>query len=94
MIYETFPDSNSNSKDESESEDTIDHFTECNGSGTVGALCQEFEDTGMIYEASNSKAKFEEADQTIRCPDCNRSGIVRDICDMCNSTYVNFLAGR
>ena len=69
MIYETLQNSNSDSKDKSESENPIDHYPECNGSGTVDVLCQECEDTGRVYEASttsnaNSKANSEEANQT------------------------------
>ena len=84
MIYKTFPDRNSDSKDESESEDPIGHCPECNGSGTVGVLYQDCEEIGMIYESSttsnaNSEAEFEAADQTGHCPDCNRSGTVGDV---------------
>ena len=110
MIYETPSTSRSGSNNDSESEYPIGHCAVCNGSGTVGVLCQDFEDSGMIYEASTnsrrmifeasatrntkSEAESEAADQTGHCPDCNRSISVGDNCDVCNSTYLNFLAGR
>ena len=99
MIYETPSTSRYGSNDDSESEYQIGHSAVCNGSGTVGVFCKDYEDSGMIYEASatsntNSEAESEAADQTGHFPDCNRSGAVGDTCDVCNSTYLNFLAGR
>ena len=53
-----------------ESEYQIGHCVVCNGSGKVGILCQDCEDSGMIYEASatsntNSEAESEAADQPV-----------------------------